>query len=143
MSSDESAGHEALRVPDGQLDYDEELIYWLRGEKFTGIGYEEIPGRGVSEISYRDGLQDGPARDWYPSGVLKGESIYHKNLLHGHVREFRENGSLISDKEYEHGILVRSVEYDASGEMTSSSTLAESSPNYSRLKRLREHFSPE
>ena len=141
MNSGESAGGEGLRVRDDQLDYDDELIYTFRGEKFTGIGYEEVPGRGVSEISYQDGLQDGPARDWYSSGILKGESIYRRNLLHGHVREFRENGSLILDKEYEYGILIQSVDYNDSGDTISTSSLAESSPNYSRLQRLRERFS--
>ena len=141
VNSGESAGREGLRVRDDELDYDDELIYTFRGGRFTGIGYEDVPGRGVSEVSYQDGLQDGPARDWYPSGVLKGESIYRRNLLHGHVREFRENGTLILDKEYEYGILVRGVEYNDSGDMISSSSLTEDSPNYSRLQRLRERFS--
>jgi hypothetical protein len=67
------------RVPDDQLHYDENLIYTYRGERFTGVGYEDVPGRGLEEISYVDGLQEGPARDWYPSGQLRGETMFRAN----------------------------------------------------------------
>jgi antitoxin component YwqK of YwqJK toxin-antitoxin module len=125
------------RVKDDQLDFDENLIYYLNGRRFTGIGYEEIPGRELSEITYRDGMQDGPARDWYPSGRLKSESIYHRNVLHGHDREFWEDGSLASEKHYEHGVLVRSTEFDENGHPVSTFEISEDDPSYDILQKIR------
>lgn len=125
------------RVKDDQLDFDENLIYYLDGRRFTGIGYEEVPGKEISEIKYVNGVQDGPAREWYPSGQLKSESIYRDNVLHGHDRKFREDGSLASEKHYEHGVLVRSVEWDENGHPVSSFEISEDSPSYDILRRIR------
>lgn len=128
------------RVPDDQLDYNEDLIYFYLGERFTGIGFDDVPGFGLSEISYRDGMQEGPARDWYPSGQLKSEAIYRRNLLHGRSREFREDGSLASEEIHEFGIHIRSATYDERGTESVTFTLSEDSPNYGILQRLRREF---
>lgn len=77
---------EPVTVPDSELDHDEELVYTHHRQRFTVIGFEDAPGGGVSEISYRDGMQDGVARDWYPSGALKGEAQFRENVQHGWLR---------------------------------------------------------
>lgn len=130
----------AVRVPDALLDYDAELIYTYNGQRFTGVGYEEEPERGLSEISYVDGVQEGPSRDWYPSGQLKGETIYKDNVRHGHNREFREDGTLSLEEIYEHGVLVRSATFDENGNMVERFELSRDSPNFARLQRLRKQF---
>jgi hypothetical protein len=125
------------RVPDSELDFDEELIYRHNGILFTGIGYDEMPGKGLSEVSYRDGMQDGVARDWYPSGKVKGESHFRENSLHGLKREFDDSGNLISESVYEYDILVNFVKRDASGQVIDSFHIDVDSSNYARLERLR------
>ena len=60
-------------VPESELYIDQDMAYTSDGVPFTGIAYELIPGRWRSEVTYRDGMQDGVARDWYPSGQPKGE----------------------------------------------------------------------
>lgn len=127
-----------LRVPDELLDYNEELFYTYNGESFTGIGYADVPGHGLSEISYVDGAQDGPARDWYLSGQLKYEANYRMNTRHGSTRDFREDGSLVSEMIYDHGVLVRSVTHDSQGNVVDHYEISESDPNFSHLRRLRE-----
>lgn len=127
------------RVPDELLDYNEELFYTYNGESFTGVGYADVPGHGLSEISYVDGAQDGPARDWYPSGQLKYEANYKLNTRHGITREFREDGSLASEMTYDHGVLIRSVTYDGQGKVVDHYEISEDDPNFSQLRRLREH----
>jgi antitoxin component YwqK of YwqJK toxin-antitoxin module len=127
------------RVPDEFLDYDDELFYTYNGESFTGVGYADVPGHGLSEISYVDGAQDGPARDWYPSGQLKYEANYKLNTRHGLTREFREEGSLASEMTYDHGVLIRSVTYDGQGKVTDHYEISQDDPNFSRLRRLREY----
>jgi hypothetical protein len=71
-------GTPALRVPDDQIDYTDDLVYFYEEERLTGIGYDDAPGFGLSDISYVGGFQQGPARDWYPSGQLKSEAIFSR-----------------------------------------------------------------
>ncbi|WP_250290208.1 hypothetical protein [Frankia sp. CiP1_Cm_nod1] len=135
MSEDGEVG--VLRVPDAELDFDENMVYTHRGALFTGIGYEEVPGRGISEIGYRRGLQERPARDWYPSGKIKGESYFRENVPHGAFREFDEGGNLRFDAVYEYGILVSSVRTDHSGAIIESFEIDSSNSNFLLLERLR------
>lgn len=128
------------RVRDDQLDFDEDLIYYYHGSRFTGIGYEDVPGKILSEVSYKNGMQDGPARDWLPSGRLKTESMYRENVLHGHVREFRDDGSLASEKNYEWGVLVSSAEFDEAGRPASTFYITEEDPSYDILQKRRRSF---
>ena len=96
-----------LRVPDAELEYDAEQVYRWRGEPFTGIGYEDDPMR--SEVSYADGQQTGPARDFYASGRLAAESWYHEGTLHGWNRTFTEDGKVRSEALYEFGMPVSPI----------------------------------
>lgn len=63
MRSEDQQEPEA-RVPDDKLDFDSDLIYYYEGRPFTGTGYSQDPGHGLSEISYVNGLQEGVSRDW-------------------------------------------------------------------------------
>lgn len=68
---------EALRIPDDQLEFEEDLVFRYKDARFTGIAYELWPnGQTWSEISYVAGLQNGVAREWDASGHLLGESHY-------------------------------------------------------------------
>ncbi|MFC4105060.1 toxin-antitoxin system YwqK family antitoxin [Micromonospora zhanjiangensis] len=137
MSRDEAA---PPSIPDELLDYDEDLVYTYKGERFTGTGYSDVSGHGRSEISYVDGMQHGVARDWYPSGVLKYEASYRKNARHGASREYREDGSLSVETIYEHGILVSSTSYDESGVVVDFHAIEECDPNFGYLQQLRKRF---
>jgi antitoxin component YwqK of YwqJK toxin-antitoxin module len=139
IGRDEAMAHS---VPDESLDYDEELIYTYRGQRFTGVGYSDVPGHGRSEISYVQGMQDGAARDWYPSGQLKYEANYRENARHGTTREYGEDGSLIVEALYEHSVLVKSTRYDKCGVVVDSYAISERDPNFVRLQHLRERFRP-
>jgi antitoxin component YwqK of YwqJK toxin-antitoxin module len=132
----ESAGGPATRVSDSELEYGEELIYRWRGEPFTGIGYDDSPPSGLSEVSYRNRMQEGPAQDWYPSGVLRGESVFRENVLHGVVTEYAENGDVRSEAVYEYGIALSKSERGEDGEFRQIYRLADDSPN----RRLLEGF---
>lgn len=145
MTGDRDAGgdgedSDVVRIPDALLDFDEELVYTYQGRRFTGIAYEDQPGVGRSEISYVDGRQEGLARDWYPSGRLKGETMYVANGRHGHSREFREDGTLASEASYEYDILVRSTRFDEQGNTVERFDIPEEGPGFAHLQRLRENF---
>ena len=62
------------RIPDSELDFDSDLVVTLEGVPFSGIAFEAHPEGGVSEVTYRKGRQEGPARDLYPSGAVRAES---------------------------------------------------------------------
>jgi antitoxin component YwqK of YwqJK toxin-antitoxin module len=113
------------------------LHYTYKGEPFTGVGFDDVPGYGISEITYVDGRQEGPSRDWYPSGRLKAETMYKSNARHGHNREFREDGTLVLEEIYEHSVLVRSTVFDSAGNVLEQFEISEDSPNYEYLQRLR------
>jgi hypothetical protein len=58
------------RVPDVELDYDEDLIYLYHGKRFTGTAYEDAPGVGLSEASDVDGWQGGAQSRFGCSAVV-------------------------------------------------------------------------
>jgi hypothetical protein len=126
-----------VRVPDSELDFDEDSFCTHNGVPFTGVGYEDVPGRGLSEVTYRDGFQEGPARDWFPSGALKAESYFKDNVYHGPSREFDEEGRSVLEEFYEYGILVESVRKDSSGKVTDAFVLDPDNPNFALLERYR------
>ena len=132
----ESKDDPVTRVPDSELDYDEQLSYRWRGELFTGVGFDDSPS-GLSEITYRHGVQEGPARDRYPSGILKGESWFREGVQHGTAREYDEDGRASSEAVYEYGILISRSERDQDGRLRQVYRLADDSPNSRLLERFR------
>lgn len=137
MVSNVTANEPELRVPDSELDFEDELFYRWRGAPFTGVGYEEIPGGGLSEVTYRYGVQEGPARDWYPSGALKGESNFQENVQHGTSIEYAEDGTAITEASYEYGILVERKEQDEDGHLVTTFVLPPDSETFALLERYR------
>lgn len=124
-------------VPDSDLDYDSDLVCTLDGAAFTGIAYEESPSLGRSEITYRDGVQEGLARDWYPTGTLKGESDYVEGVLHGASKEYDPAGRLAVESRYEYGTMVWLRRFDPEGALVELQELDFDSEGGQRLQRLR------
>jgi len=129
--------HPVVRVPDSELEYDENLTYRWHGELFTGIGYDDTSPSGLSEVSYRYGAQEGPARDWFPSGALKGESWFREGVQHGTAREYDEDGEVSSEAAYEYGILLSRSERGEDGQLRQVYQLADDSPNRRLVERFR------
>ena len=96
------------------MDYNGELSYSYQGHPYTGVAFEDVPGKWYTEINFEDGWQAGWAREWLPSGVLKSEAEYRYNILHGETRKF-EKGHLRSREKYEFGILVKREDVDPQG----------------------------
>jgi antitoxin component YwqK of YwqJK toxin-antitoxin module len=126
-----------LRVPMEELDFDEDLVHSWRGRPFTGTAYEDAGPRGRSELTFCDGLQDGPSRDWDASGRLRGESMYRQNVRHGVSREYDEAGRLQSEAVHEYSIEVRRRRWDRAGNLVESAELGPDSPVYPVLERHR------
>jgi hypothetical protein len=76
----------ALRVPDAELEFGPDLVMHYRGQPFTGIAFDVMEDGTRSELSYVDGLQHGPARDWDASGPLRAEDFWtHKAPGHASI----------------------------------------------------------
>lgn len=125
------------RVPMEELDFDENLVHSWRGRPFTGTAYEDAGPRGRSELTFCDGLQDGPARDWDASGRLRGESMYRQGVLHGVSREYDEDGRPVSETVHEYSIEVRRRRWARDGRLVESVELGPDSPLFPMLERHR------
>src|SRR5262245_41288921 len=72
-----------LRVSDADLEFGPDLVMHYRGQPFTGIALGVMESGIRSELTYVDGLQHGPARDWDASGRLRAEDSWRANFRDG------------------------------------------------------------
>lgn len=78
--------------PDVTMDDGERLYY--RGNPFTGEAVEYQLGALVSLITYEDGVEDGPVREWYTDGTLRSEGVMRDGFPAGEFRRWHPNGRL-------------------------------------------------
>ncbi|WP_432138705.1 toxin-antitoxin system YwqK family antitoxin [Streptomyces sp. bgisy154] len=78
--------------PDATMD-DGELLYY-QGSLFTGEAVEYQRGALVSLITYKDGIEDGPVREWYTDGTLRSEGAMRNGFPVGEFRRWHPNGRL-------------------------------------------------
>jgi hypothetical protein len=134
-----------VRVSDDELDYDyldndSHLVFMYKSKRFTGVSYDDVPYDGLFEISYVDGLQEGPQRAWYLSGQLKSETLFRADMRHGHDREYREDGALALETLYEYGVRVSSRTFAEDGSVVDSFDLSKESRDFDLLQRRRAQY---
>jgi antitoxin component YwqK of YwqJK toxin-antitoxin module len=112
---------------------------WMhQGRPFTGVAYTLGPdGTVVSEQEFRDGLRCGPAWERYRSGQMYSEASFYRDVLHGHAREWHENGQLAEEGEYEYGIPIWEKKWDGGGALVEEYTLTEADSNFTLLQSFR------
>lgn len=128
------------RVPADEIVEDEEGVARHGGVEFTGVAYEELPDGGVSEITFINGLQDGPATDRTASGRVLGVTRYRRGAPRGpslESLEWYEDGKPRSQALYDHGILLTLTEWSEDGEVSRTYTLSDSDPLRETLELLR------
>jgi antitoxin component YwqK of YwqJK toxin-antitoxin module len=91
-----------LRVPDSELDFGPGLVMHYVGKPFSGISFEVSPDGRRCELSYVEGLQHGPTREWDESGRLRFEDRWEANARHGPARTFDEAGIVKSEQWWDH-----------------------------------------
>ena len=129
-----------MRVPDSDLTYDGDGVWRLAGKPFTGVSYEEHDGRLVCEMSFQDGMETGPTREWYPSGQLRIEQNLRGGAGHGWYREWHDNGQLKREAFYENAILILDSEWDAAGSQTTRFTIGPTDPWWPSIAKYRQLY---
>jgi len=77
-------------------------------QPFTGsVVSTFVSGNKSSEMSYKNGLRDGPATTWYENGHLRLKSEYREGVRVGRWTSWDENGHVMFQKEYVNGRLRR------------------------------------
>ncbi len=126
------------RVPMEEILEDEELLARLDGELFTGVAFEKNGPYGIaSELTYVDGLQEGLARDCYPSGQIKAIARYRGGVQNGEEKEWYSDGSRKLEAIYEFGILLEKRVWSVDGTKTEDYVLGKDDPLQETLRLAR------
>jgi antitoxin component YwqK of YwqJK toxin-antitoxin module len=125
-------------VPVDQIDFADDYLFMYKGTPFTGVGREYTSDQVlVCEMTFSQGIREGPEKIWYPSGVIKEERSYRSSTLQGICRKWDPTGRLRHEDVYELGICLESKEWDEGGDLVSHFQIQPGDPQYKRLELYR------
>ncbi|MFI1372522.1 toxin-antitoxin system YwqK family antitoxin [Streptomyces longwoodensis] len=75
---------------------DEAEVCYYQGRAFTGEVVEYQRGSLVNLITYEEGVENGPLREWYTDGTLRSECVMRDGYAVGESRRWHSNGRLAS-----------------------------------------------
>ncbi len=127
------------RVDFEELGYDyEKYVDTYKCEPFTGIAYEcAANGTLIAEVPFCNGIRDGIARFWYPSGSIEKIWNYKLGIGHGINQEWFENGHMKMEKKIEFGVCVWRKTWSEQGDLIEEYILPEDDMLYKTVLRLR------
>jgi antitoxin component YwqK of YwqJK toxin-antitoxin module len=137
MSTHVQKNTEILRVNIDDLvdEYPGGTFITLQGKPFTGIGFEMTDdGHMIREVTYIEGIENGPERSWHWNGKLESEGESKWNRCHGFFKEWYESGKLKAEGLIELGCLIWRKEWDEESNLISNYKIEE---HPSRLEDLR------
>ncbi|MFF8697380.1 toxin-antitoxin system YwqK family antitoxin [Streptomyces sp. NPDC015144] len=85
-----------IDIDDPEFEMDEGEVVSYQGQRFTGEVVEYQRGALVSLVTYKDGIEDGPSREWYMDGTLSSEGTLRGGFPIGESKEWHPNGRLAS-----------------------------------------------
>lgn len=113
-------------VPTKVVDKDtvlmEKTVYDM-GHRLSDTLYNFKTGKLIQTISYKDGLEDGVSKEYWPDGRLRGEVSYTQGVVDGTVKSYSAGGELLTQLLYVNGeedlnypdrYLSDKIDYDAS-----------------------------
>lgn len=85
----------------------------------------ESTGVKIAEITYNDGMKNGPVKLWYGSSIdsgkragnIKLEANFLQNNYHGHYKTSLPDGKIRNEVEYENGNINQVKLYDYNGNL--------------------------
>lgn len=114
------------------FDYDGwDTAYYPENTLFTGRVvefYEKTQSNIFAIREWKDGLEDGVARQWDHQGRLENEAQKAFNFTHGESRSWYPNGQLKSWCVCEYDYVVESIRWDEDGNIVAYETLDEHHP---------------
>jgi antitoxin component YwqK of YwqJK toxin-antitoxin module len=127
-----------VRVPEKEIEYPGDGLYYLNGLPFTGtMVFLSGTGQERGESEYKNGLRWGLTKDIYPDGSPMVEATYFKGALHGRAREWHRGGQLAEDGEYEYGIALWKKRWNEAGLLEHDYKIDPSGDAAQRLQRAR------
>jgi antitoxin component YwqK of YwqJK toxin-antitoxin module len=85
-----------------------------------------------------NGLQEGIARYWYPTGELRGEETFKRNGRTGVSGWWYPSGMLQRETTFEHSICVAEKEWNEQGAIVRDFVLKKEDPLFEILEKSRE-----
>lgn len=73
------------------------------GNKLSDTSYNFKTGKLIQTISYKNGLEDGVSKEYWPDGRLRGEVSYTQGVVNGSVKSYSAGGELLTRLIYVNG----------------------------------------
>lgn len=91
-----------------------------QGVPFTGTAFEvDDHGTIIAEVDYKDGIEDGPSREWYADGSLRAEGTNRNGIPVGEYREWHPGGLLAEETRFnDEGKHIYVRRWDEEGNIT-------------------------
>lgn len=125
-------------ISDDKLEFDEYCLAYLDGKPYSGWSFEEgTERRGRSEIQYLNGSVHGLARDWYPSGGRRTETLYRAGIRYGEERRWAEDGTLQEVVIWEFEVRVKRIKLGPDGSILEKWHLPPEDPRWTQIHHLR------
>ena len=70
----------------------------------NGVNKNYIDGKLASEVTYKDGVKNGKAINYYPDGTINMEFNYKNGKKHGVYKWYHEDGTLYRESFYNEGL---------------------------------------
>ncbi|MFJ6016690.1 toxin-antitoxin system YwqK family antitoxin [Streptomyces sp. NPDC092952] len=83
-------------IDDPECEMDEGEVVSYQGRRFTGELIEYQRGTLVSLVTYKDGIEDGPSKEWYADGTPRSEGTLRAGFPVGEAKDWHPNGRLAS-----------------------------------------------
>ncbi|PWW58365.1 hypothetical protein DFQ13_109158 [Actinokineospora spheciospongiae] len=91
-----------MRVEYDDVETEDDLRVTHQGKPFTGEVVERAPGGQVVALTtYFEGMEDGPAAEWYPTGERKAEGAVSYGTAIGVHQTWHRNGTLATHDEFD------------------------------------------
>lgn len=74
------------------------------GHTLSDTSYNFKTGKLIQTISYKEGLEDGVSKEYWPDGRLRGEVPYRQGVADGVVRSYSASGELLTQLFYVKGV---------------------------------------
>ncbi|GAA0499096.1 hypothetical protein [Streptomyces olivaceiscleroticus] len=83
-----------IDIDDPEVEMDAAQTFFYAGVPFTGEVVEYQRGALVSLITYKDGVEDGPVKEWHTDGTLNSEGTMRGGFPVGESKKWHSNGTL-------------------------------------------------